>query len=357
MIKKNLIKLVSLVSLFLLTFSFSTINVSATTKSTSITKDKNFIKISRIYSSQSSQNEKIAFINSKLESNSSSISTTTINEFALCQAIDKKNGILPNQIGSKVGQYIQRIKELSKKDSTSLQSMGITPNRIQAIRIASSELLNTDAKNNISTSSLTPSEILELSLSSATCTLFKSLDGYFYDQSYDGNKFKTQVYVTTGWKWNQSPLIGITDGFANAWSSATNLQLYKTFDGASYYDEDTDNYIEDTDYSSNAFNNRAGQLNGESFNFDMSTMYNSDGNRLYYEYAKSGYSMNILVSTDFYVGSLSYNSEYTHSLSPISPSISIGVGGGISLSYTYSVTSSQVQNTYFIQKSDYNPNY
>ncbi|WP_234122591.1 hypothetical protein [Clostridium hydrogenum] len=356
--KKEIIENYMLCNIDFVNLLFSTIRVSAATK-TSVNKvDKNFDLVSKIYSSQSSQSEKINFIESRLNSNSKTVSKTTFNEFDMCKAEDASKGLLPNEKGSKVGLYIQRMRDLSKQSDSSLLSMGIEKNRIQAIHIAGEDLDSISSQNISSLANLISSQISALSLSSATCTVYASLDGYFYDEPYMGKTFKTQVYVTSGWNWNQAPLIGDDDAFANAWASATKLQLYKTEDGATYYDSDSNQYVSETDHSSEAFSRAGGNLSGEYFSFDGSTLYGSNQYKQgLYKYPKTGYSMNVLVSTDFYVGSLTYHSEYTHSLSPITPSISIGIDGGISLGFAYGAVSSPIPKTYMWTKSDYNPNY
>ncbi|MEG1285335.1 MAG: hypothetical protein RSD22_06345 [Romboutsia sp.] len=327
-------KLILLGTLFTLALSIQTSNVYASTKTE--------VDVDKLYLSESSPAERSEFINSRLNSGDDNVTITTVNEFDLCKSIDKSRGILPNQDGSQTKAYLERIQELSTKDKSELANMGFSDVRIQAIQSAQNSSFNSKKLNS------TVDSITSLIATSAgtTCNLYMILDGYFYDHSFNGSKYKTLAYVTTGWNWSGMPLWTYDDGFATAWSSSTNLQLCQTSSAAEYYATNTNTYKYEDSYSKQAWNNRPVGLNGTSFEFQLGK---SSGYNIY-EYAKSGYSMNALMSTDFYVGSFTNSILYAHAYTTVSPSFSISGEGKIDAGWSFEKVSETFPRTTLFEK-------
>lgn len=115
-------------ALFTLSLGVQTSNVFASTETES--------DLEKLYSSESSPEERAEFIKSRLDSGDDNVISTTVNELDLYKSVDKSKGISPNQDGSKVKAYLERIKELSTKDRAELQAMGFSDTRIDAIKSA-----------------------------------------------------------------------------------------------------------------------------------------------------------------------------------------------------------------------------
>lgn len=301
-------------------------------------------ELQRIYSSQSTPDERIQYMNAINQSNIN-IDQTTISEFELCEATDQRKGLLPNQEGSMVGKYIQVIKDLSKKDTSELSNAGFTEDRIQSIKNASDnfpDIASTDI------SSLTPIQTAALASTSANVKVEVHLDGMYYNMMYCGNKYATQVYIISEFHWNKQPFFNMTDTFVNSWKSGSTFELLLTIDGVDIYDVGTGKLIKEVNHSNEAYNSAPhGSLNGEEFSFPL-----SDGTRLCHEFPKSGYSMNVLVSSSN-VPMFSYYVVYSHTYISIQPDISIGEDGSLSYGLGYSLASEQTPKRALFLYSEY----
>ncbi|MEG1482931.1 MAG: hypothetical protein RSA57_03935 [Cetobacterium sp.] len=313
------------------------------TKATNVyASDENYGDLERIFSNESTAEEKRQFIETTINSPDSNISIETYNEFELCVIDDNQNKILLNQQGSKANNYLQRIKELSHLDISELRSLGFSEERINAIR--SFENLTRTRDINV----LNPVAILTATRASATCTVYSNLAGYRYDHTYANKSYKTLAYVSNGWEWSSCPVFGYKDSFAAGWSSSTNLQLLFVNSGAEYYGYSSNKLYGEDNYSTQSWNDRPGNLNGMYFKFPLSkSSTNSDIVDLY---AKTGYSMNVLMSTDYYVSSFTHNVKYSHSSLNLVPTLTIGSNGLITPTGAFALASTDYPLTKIFYK-------
>ncbi len=298
-------------------------------------------ELEKLFSSESTAEERSNYIDSLWSSDDPNITRYTVNEFDLCKSSDEANGLSPNEDGSLVKSYIEKIQELSKKEISELKEMGLDDNRINAIK-EQAPLINMNRDN----SKVSLHTELAARSTGATCSVITYPAGYLYDQTYQGTKYKTVAHISNSWRWDACPMFGYTDAFITTWTAATNLQLAGTTCGAEYHSLPGQSYLYETSYSAEAWNNRTENLNGTSFKFPMAK---SDGNR-FTEFAKTGYALNTIVSTDFYVGSYTSSIAYAHSHSTLDPSFSIDASGSVDLGFAYEKVSTLYSHSKYVVK-------
>ncbi|MDF2883731.1 MAG: hypothetical protein K0R54_4295 [Clostridiaceae bacterium] len=348
MIRNKVLKFLSfsIISTVLCTTIMGTTSVFAN-ENVSKTKDNYYDKISRIYSNKSTQKEKIDYINLKI--NNPNKNVIKISEFNLYKRIDKQKGILPTQKNSMVRKYLDSIKNLSNKNINELKQLGYSDTRIKLLKESSSLISkNSSQLKAISLNSNILDEVGSIVTVSAT------LDGYYHDTAYSPTSpiFKTLIYVAYQWKWSEAPIVRDNDGFAVAFNTNNNLQIYYTNDGVGYYNAIDNSFYKDIDYSVQASNSESSNKNGLYFSFPMGL--NSD--TLYKKkYSLDGYSLNVLVNNNSYVDEFNISGLYAHSLDTTNPEFLLD-NNGVQVSTKYSQVSTLYSTSKDFKYSDFDPN-